>query len=371
MINELFVYLKPTNYCSVGCKHCYLTYSDRKDMYMMTEKNIEEIANKLKEYFSIYEKNKKTFIIHIEWHGGEVLTVPLEKLKKFINIFDNASTKYLIFKHTIDSSLQPLFDKNNKELDEYGKFIFENFGGFVGTSFDFFGIRKYKGKESIYLENLLRVCKYFQKKFQIEFSVNIVVNKKMINQEEYIWKWILEHKNIFPMVQFERYNEYGVELNNKSLILKNKEFSLIMVNLQNYYYEYKKTHSDLKIKILDVLENSINFLTAGDKWSGSCLTNILVINPDGSTNNCVDKSDEESFGNIYKMSIKEIFLNKKRMGWIKHQNVGHKHEDCYTCNYSRICNSGCPLIDNSDHINDECSGYINMFINTEKLLKEK
>jgi radical SAM protein with 4Fe4S-binding SPASM domain len=363
MQQELFIYIKPTNYCPVGCRHCYLTYSDRKEHKMISINEMEIVKNKIEEYYKPFFKGEK-FNINIQWHGGEVLIVPINILKEYINIFKN--NEIINFEHSLQTSYQPLFNLNENELKEYGEFFQQNFSNNIGTSFDFFGIRKFNGSEKEYENNLKRIVEFFNNNYNIYSNVNIVINKKFIGNEELVWNWIVSNKTIFNSFQFERYNEYGVELKNTSLKISNREYSYIIQLIENKYF-YEK-FENLYITLFEGLKNSFIDGKASDKWAGNCMKNFLVINPDGSTNNCVDKSDEESFGNIFEMKLKEIFMNKARIKWVKYQNIGHKHKDCYSCEYSNICNSGCPLINNENHDLDECSGYKGIFQNTERLI---
>ena len=63
------VYLKPTNFCNVGCAHCYLPETVRANKEKMNDETLHKVMQFLKE---MKEKGKHDQIFFL-WHGGEPL----------------------------------------------------------------------------------------------------------------------------------------------------------------------------------------------------------------------------------------------------------------------------------------------------------
>lgn len=359
-MTHLTIYIKPTDYCNVGCKHCYLTYTDRKSTTQLDIEKTKNIFQKVSDYFLEINKDK-IFNVSLIWHGGEPLLLEFETLEKMLEISN--SFHNVKYNHTIQTSLYPLFDKNYNDRYKWYMLFKKYFNSFIGTSFDFGKSRVYKGKAENYINKLREICKEM-KNLEIRSSLTMTVNKPMLGEHNEIFDFLIKYKDIFYSYQFERYNDYN-DYNKNKFSLTNREFSSFMIELQNIYIE--RDINNLYINILDDVFNMIKDGIGRDKWSGNCLSNFLIINPDGSTNNCTDKAHEEDFGNILKYDLKTVLRNKNRIKWITHQNIKHFNKNCFSCEFNKVCNSGCPLIKN-EQIDDECSGYKNLLLNTESIL---
>lgn len=359
-MTHLTIYIKPTDYCNVGCKHCYLTYTDRKNINQLDIEKTQNIMNKISDYFLEINKDK-IFNVNLIWHGGEPLLIDYDVLEQMLEISD--SLKNVKFHHTIQTSLYPLFSLSYSERFKWYMLFKKYFNSFVGTSFDFGKSRVYKGKAENYI-NVLSEIRLEMKNLDIRAALTMTVNKPMIGNHKDIFDFLIKYKDVFYNFQFERYNDYN-DYNKNKFSLTNRDFSTFMINLQNLYVE--KNIENLHINILDDVFNMLKDGRGRDKWSGNCMSNFLIINPDGSTNNCTDKAHEEDFGNILKYDLKTIFNGKNRIKWITHQNIKHFNKNCLNCEFNKVCNSGCPLIKN-EQIDDECSGYKNLLLNTEIIL---
>jgi radical SAM protein with 4Fe4S-binding SPASM domain len=89
-----------------------------------------------------------------------------------------------------------------------------------------------------------------------------------------------------------------------------------------------------------------------------------VIEPDGSLNNCPDKSSFEPAYSTIEQGVQAFANSPMRKKWIRIQQVGHRIHDCATCENNIWCKSGCPITPNANphHDEHECSGY-KQFIN--------
>jgi len=96
----------------------------------------------------------------------------------------------------------------------------------------------------------------------------------------------------------------------------------------------------------------------GDRWGGSCQADFVVVEPDGSLNNCPDKSTvEEPYGNAHD-GYDAFSRNAFRRKWIKIQKMDHKKPHCMGCENASWCQSGCPITPNGVPDGEvECAGY--------------
>lgn len=66
-------YLKATNFCNLGCEHCYLPESVHANKEKMTaEMLLHKVMSFLKEI-----NKRKTSQYFLIWHGGEPLVLPV------------------------------------------------------------------------------------------------------------------------------------------------------------------------------------------------------------------------------------------------------------------------------------------------------
>lgn len=348
----VIVYLKPTNFCNVGCSHCYISELNREHFQFISEEQVKEVISKLETY---YAKNKNE--ITLFWHGGEPLSLPYEQLFSFAKLFSKSP---LNFKQLIQTSLVPLFKLNDKELNKYVSFFKLFLNSWVTSSYDFYGIRKFNGSEEEYKENLLRVLRFFIKR-GVHSNINVTVTKQMTTDEgiEKLFDFLLECDDFLYSIQLERFQEYGVEQPSEDLQISNYEYSQYLIKLYDKYNQLNKKHNLTTIlSPVSNIENYLKYLKPFDKWSGTCMHTNLTINPDGSINNCLDKANIESFGNIFKEDIITIIGNKNRIKWQEKQDFKHINSDCLTCEFNKFCNTGCPLVLNETKTaTKECSGY--------------
>ena len=128
----LLAYMKPTNYCNVGCDHCYLPLAVRANKNLMSMETLEDAAILLKDMSNRYPGRVED--VQILWHGGEPLTVPMEWYVKAGNILDIHLPNRV---EAIQTSLIPLTERHIE-------FIQDRLDWQIGTSIDF-SQRKIKG----------------------------------------------------------------------------------------------------------------------------------------------------------------------------------------------------------------------------------
>lgn len=336
----LTVYFKPTNFCNVGCTHCYIPAEILADKKKMDLPMVRKTAFFIKE---MMEKQREKNV-HIIWHGGEPLTLNPDYFSAVGAIFDE-----VLPNHTegLQTSLIPFTDK-------YFDIVKTRFGGEIGTSIDF-NARSFNGSPQKYQEFWLKkVGLAKEQKFNV--VPLITPTKHDLGNEKWIVEWLYEN---FPVFHMERYNTYKEIMPDWQ---NNKEYSLFMIAIFNQVFEMIKEngHGPMIRQILAPIMGVL-YEQPGDRWGGNCQSAFLVVEPNGSLNNCPDKANNEESMGLIEAGYTSFQNNPLRKKWIKIQAVGHRIDECMDCENNKWCKSGCPINPQKGHNaygnEEDCSGY--------------
>lgn len=338
----ILCYLKPTNFCSVGCEHCYLTENVRADKSIMTEETLRNTALSLK---NMTEKRRgSTREVSILWHGGEPLMLSPDYFFKSGELLDEILPGH---EENIQTSLIPYSKK-------FERLVIERFGGGLGTSVDF-SQRKINSSSDRYLDVFLRKAN-MARDAGIFVAPGMVPTRAEIGNESFIVNWFME--NEFTDINIDRYNSFNGDLNEFLDKPKNSEHSEFLINLyEELVSRVLDGESPPSFKQVGLAIRGVLHGYPGDRWGTTCQSDFIVVEPDGSTNSCPDRSSrEESFGSV-NISVDSFLSSAERKKWIKTQKFGHMNHDCPTCEYSSWCKSGCPVAVNDIEKEGDCSGY--------------
>ena len=343
----LTVYLKPTNFCNVGCSHCYLPEEVRADKSKMDDNTLHKVMGFLKEM----KKSGNHEQIFLIWHGGEPLILSPEYFWNAGRIIDQYfSSDELI--EAVQTSLIPF-------KEEFIELVHTRWRGEIGSSMDF-NARRIKNSTESY-QKLWMSKVNLARENGIFVIPGITPNKQDCYNAKEIFNWFVERD--FFYISLDRYSNFNGDLPE---ISSNREHSQFVIDLFDLSIEYyKKNGKTPYIRTISAAISGIIYDIPGDRWGGSCQSDFIVINPDGKLNNCPDKdSFEDSYGNLFNgfESFQSSPLRKK---WIRLQQVGHRIDECFECENANWCKSGCPITGNACEVNgekDECSGF-KSFIN--------
>jgi len=337
---SLSVYVKPTNFCTIDCEHCYLSEDVRANKELMTDKTLKNTA----ELVIQLAKREGHDSIHIIWHGGEPLMVNPSWYHNAVKILDSVFGKGN-YTQSIQTSLIPYNSKWAPVIKDY-------FDSFIGSSIDF-SQRKVGDSADTYIDLWLkRVERARADGFTI---IPMMVPSRMeIGKGEEILDWFI--KNDFHAFSIERYSDFTGKMLDAP---KNKHHSDFMIEL--FDGVIKRLRNGEKASYINVIAAAINgvrYEIPGDRWGGDCQREFLVVEPDGGLNTCPDRTSfEKSFSNANEGVVK--FMNAPpRKEWIRIQNINHKENHCMSCEYNTWCKSGCPITNNvKSNKESECSGY--------------
>lgn len=348
-------YLKPTNFCNVGCSHCYLPESVRANKDKMDDVTLIKVMSFLKD-MQVSGHHNQIFML---WHGGEPLVLSPEYFEKAGEIIDSVFKKDEIIEG-VQTSLIPY-------RREFAPLIKRRWRSEIGSSMDF-SSRIIKGSPEEYQ-------KLWMKKVDLARDDDILVmpgitpNKQDCHNGHYIYKWFKDKG--FWVWNIDRYSNVSGTLPDFSTNADHSKFLIDLFDLS--FEDYIKSGYAPMIKVLSAAIGGILYDSPGDRWGGKCQSDFVVINPDGHLNNCPDKdSFEKSYGNLFDgfSSFEQSPLRKK---WIRIQQAGHRIDDCFTCENASWCKSGCPITGNACSINgvtDECSGFKSFITHIRKFMEK-
>lgn len=337
---SLTAYIKPTNYCSVGCEHCYLPESVRADHQTMTPETLYATARMLVEL----AKREGHQSLHVIWHGGEPMMLPPDWYWEAGKILDEVIGPEF-YTESLQTSLIP-YKSSWKDIIE------KKFGSFIGSSVDF-SQRKVKSSPEAYLDLWMKkVSRARADGFYI--VPGMVPTKNEVGRGEFVVNWFVD--NDFREFNIERYSKVGGHYvdwptNKQHSQFLTEVFDAIMAKVS-------RGENAPYVKAIASAINGIHFSVPGDRWGGTCQKDFLVIEPDGSLNTCPDRArHEKPFSNV-SSGATAIIQSPERRKWIRIQNVTHKKDHCFECEYQKWCKSGCPVTPNGpSEGQSECSGY--------------
>jgi len=345
----IVVYLKVTNYCNVGCEFCYLPEESREDKRFMTEKTLIASAKLIGDMSVI--QGKPVMVIY---HGGEPLTLSPGRLERISDLVkENIGPVDLT--EAIQTSLIPF---NEKYLD----FIHSRCESMIGSSVDFSG-RSLNGSVRKYQDLWLKKVT-IARDHGIDVGPIIVPSKDDLAKAKRIVNFFI--KNDFSYFSIDRYSD--IKGNDKKMPT-NKEFALFLIELTKELLDKFQEGVILHCNVVSAAIRGILYSQPGDRWGGSCQSDFVVINPDGSTNSCPDRIEHEApFSNV-EDGVSSFLGSADRLRWVQVQNNTQDNRHCRTCRYNQWCKSGCPIVEKIDS-SGECSGYYSYLSYIEKIPRE-
>lgn len=331
-------YVKPTNRCNVGCSHCYLPESVRMTSERMDQATLRSTAEFLAE-MQAAQRMDSTLII---WHGGEPLVMPPDWYFRAGEILDEVLPGH---SETMQTSLMP-FRK------EYIDLVKQRFGSFLGSSIDF-SQRRLGGSVDAY-HDLFMTKVELARNNGITIAPGVVPSVVDLGHESDIVTWFVDRG--FGSFNIDRYNAYEAHFPDRP---NNAQHSAFLIGLLDALLDRMDDHGTAPVVgtinagIAGVLHG-----IPGDRWGGSCMTDFVVVEPNGSLNNCPDKATiEQSLGRAEE-GYKAFSAGKFRRKWIRHQAIGHQNDYCGGCEFFHFCKTGCPITPNDPASEGgECSGY--------------
>lgn len=330
-------YVKSTNYCNVGCSHCYLSEQTRADKARMSMDTVRATGQLLAEM-----QQQQSRAVVLIWHGGEPLTLPATWYRAAGEVLDETLGAHA---EALQTSLIPL-------TKDHIALIHERFDSAVGTSIDF-SARRIKGDPLAY-QRLWMEKVDLARSHGVHVVPGMVPTSNEQGRGAELLHWFNERG--FREFNVERYNAFHGVLPD---VPTNQEHSEFLRDLFDGMMQMLRDGRDAPlVRVIVSALRGVLYAQPGDRWGGECQTRFIVVNPDGSTNNCPDKATHEPGYSSVDDGYSAFANALPRRKWIRLQVAGHRNPDCATCRYNSWCRSGCPIACNDTAGRDsECSGY--------------
>lgn len=337
MINA---YLKGTNRCNVGCSHCYLPEAVRANGARMSMDTVRLTAS----FLADMQARGRHAGTHVSWHGGEPLVLSPSFYFEAGAILDAALPGHT---ESLQTSLIPY-------RAEFAPFVRERCNSRIGSSVDF-SQRRLDGSVDAYHALWMRKVD-LARSHGFAVTPGVVPTRAEIGREGYMVDWLAERG--FASFNVERFNAYALSFPDRP---SNREHALMLSALYGSLVDrLDRTGTTPVVRAVMAGIAGVLHGVGGDRWGGSCMSDFVVVEPDGSLNNCPDKATVDApYGNVAN-GFQAFAVDRFRRKSIRHQALGHKKSYCMGCENAHFCGSGCPITPNGpeeDMAEVECSGY--------------
>lgn len=344
-------YIKPTNFCSIGCEHCYLSLKTRESKQVMSNDGLVKAATLIKNLSG----RQGDADINIVWHGGEPMMLPPSWYYSAIEVIDSVLGEGN-YRQSMQTSLLP-YSKDWKKI------VTSKFDSFLGSSIDFTQ-RKVKASSDAYLASWMKKVNQARSD-GIYIIPGMVPTRMQVGKGSEIVKWFMD--NEFGHFNIERYSHYGEK---KIDIPSNMEHSRFLIEVFDEVLRQLlcgKTPPSINVVVAAI--RGILYSVPGDRWGTTCQKDFIIIEPNGDLNSCPDRTSHEApFSNIAD-GVDGFVGSEKRRSWIRVQNISHKKDHCVSCEYRLWCKSACPITKNGPSEGEsECSGYKTYLNHIEKIM---
>lgn len=339
MKDRITAYLKPTDYCNVGCSHCFLPEDVRANRHLMTMATLRQSAQLLADLAA-----SRKVGVHVLFHGGEPLTVPLRWWDEAFAVLDEILPDRT---QSIQTSLIPLRPDHLPMLKE--KF------GSVGSSLDF-SQRTIKGSVEKYQELWMRKVA-MAREAGVGVGVVLTPTRNDIGRARQIVDWVVERD--FRYFNMNRYNAFWCPDSPPTDRPNNREHADFLWEAFGALMDTMRARgwSPLCGPVAGAL-TGVMYGIGGDRWAGTCMSNRVVIAPDGKLNNCPDKAGVEAPLGDVAGGCAAWLASPGRREWVRFQATGHQKPWCHGCREFSWCRSACPITPNALDTEGECSGYL-------------
>jgi len=339
MSRYISINLSLSNFCNMGCSHCFLG-EERKDKTALTYKEINETLTGL--------LNKGFTYINVNWGGGEIMALGKKFFKE--NIINAISFKER------DKFYNKLYTMIPVSLDEEWLEIINNFDS-IQVSIDKYHIMTGKGNYDALIDKLNQIT--------IEKTVSYTPSHFDTKEDvESFFKFAKDSGVSVFHLGF--YYPYG----NKNPIPVER-----MIEIFEWCLEFEKKYG-LTLGFFQNLDGD-DYIENYTGWTAfHCFDSGFYITPKGQVTSCQIINGNYLDLGVPNITLKE-FLEKDYLG-IKDINKPFmksfffKNSDCLDCQFLPLCKGGCPYFTYLGNGKDiYCNYYKMVFSEMIKRYKEK
>ena len=331
----IVVYLKPTNRCNVGCRHCYVSSEKRASRERMAPDTFAASIDFVKELSERYSDPT----VHIVWHGGEPMLLPVDWYRAAGRLIDQELPFHT---ESMQTSMIPYHG-------DFGALARERFRGGLGSSID--SSRTLSGSTREYQQ--LWLAKVAAARADgVTVVPGIVPARADIPKGYETVEWFKTHG--FNAFNVDRYSDVGGQ--DKSCP-SNAEHGSFLVDLFDAVMGFAKQGSVIEVNTVAAALRGVLYGLPGDRWGSPCQRNHLVIEPDGTLNSCPDIAGTGPGYHNVADGVGAYLESIERRQWVRYVTRDRMRPNCRSCSYMMWCKGGCPITPNTV-TETECAGYV-------------
>lgn len=328
----LTVYIKASNFCALGCGHCYIPVEQRRSRDRMDHDTLMHVADLLSEA----QERERHGGIQVVWHGGEPMQVPADWYYAAGEVLDAALPGHV---ETMQTSLIGY-------RHEFGELAKARFDGYLGSSYDLSHRTVNYSVEAfadMWLDNVARA-----RDDGIVIVPTVVPGWADTDKAETLLEFLVRHE--FEEARVERQSPRGGRW-----CTTNAEHAHFLLGL--YRGVRNRTRNGQRAPAINTVREAVLgvlFGIPGGRWGSRCGSKILVVEPNGELHGCPEMTGESGrFGHV--VDGPEVLSGAPRRAWQRLQSRHQAAHACHDCPHASWCRSGCPL---TEHEADgECPGY--------------
>ncbi len=361
--NGITAIIKPTHYCNLGCKYCYITTNAENGM--MDDETLETSLVKVIEYNA--KMNKAS---HFIWHGGEPLLMGIDFFKRIYELENRYRPK----------------NKITNGIQTNGTLITNQLLEFLSQAQNFHLSLSLDGSEEIHnltrpykdgrgsFKDVLQGIRLIQKSSpKGRIGLIVILTQKNIHQLPALYAFFRANGMNFKINPLTRSGR--ATANYEELAISPIEYGEAMVQLFDRWF-YEKEYQISIDPFNTIIGNVVTNVPLGCNFSDSCQRSFISIGPLGDVYPCgrFDGIQEFRLGNINGQTIESMLQSEIHMRLMSRN--AESVAECTSCAYSKICNAGCmhnayAVAGNVMAKDGYCSGYKLMFEHITLALKRE
>lgn len=325
------VWIKPTERCQLRCAHCFVNQEFLRSSGRWDVTTLERILGRLADYFRAHPVEGRT--VQLIWHGGEPMLMGPAFYRDALPL---ARARLGDVGVTLRNSLQSNLLLLNEEWIDV---IREEFGGGVGTSFDW-GLRNLAGSWEAFRTRWL--AKYWQcREADIRVGTITVVNRTCVDIPDEVYDFFNTLGCPFETYPMDPWGEDNGKANIGAYGITPEEYGRWLVRVWERYRDDPEPRTQ-PVFLYRLARAVALGEPVGNHMAGDCAAGNLVISTDGTVSYCpaLAGSREHIYGNLLETDLESLLKSPVRRAVFRRQLL--LPEDCQACRWNHVCHGGCP-----------------------------
>ena len=315
------VWIKPTERCQLRCKHCFINQEFLRESPAWTLATFERVMGRFQDYFRAHRVPRRA--MQLIWHGGEPMLMPPAFYRAALPLAHRLLAEVGV---ELRTSLQT-------------NVLHEQFGGRVGTSFDW-GLREVGGSWERFRDRWVE--KYRRcREAGLAVSAITVVNRACIDSPDEVYDFFNDLGCAFEMYPMAPWGEGNGKANIGALGVTAAQYGRWLTQIWQRYRDDPAPRA-VPVFLHNLARAVAHGEPVGNHMAGDCAARNLIVSTDGTVSYCpaLAGSREHLYGNLLDTDLETLLQSRIRHAVFKRQLL--LPAECRECRWNRICHGGCP-----------------------------